>query len=213
MRLEYRREVFRWAARQVRKEFRQDTWDAFWLTAVEGRSVEAVAKELAKDAGAIYAARSRVMRRIREKVTEYEQDSTSGRSDAATWCPSLTRKVRLESLTDRRCTMNTTERPAIRERIELFLEQKLSDEEQSAFESHLGDCGDCRRRLETAAASEDLWSEVRESLRDEQLPPDGPAVGRLRLDGDEDASSSQATVLKLLGAHGRRSDARPLGDV
>ncbi len=39
LRLEYRREVFRWAARQVRKEFRPDTWAAFWQTAVEGRSV------------------------------------------------------------------------------------------------------------------------------------------------------------------------------
>jgi len=74
LRLEYRREVFRWAARQVRNEFRQDTWDAFWLTAVEGRSVEVVAKELAKDAGAVYAARSRIVRRIRKKAAEYEQD-------------------------------------------------------------------------------------------------------------------------------------------
>jgi len=75
LRLEYRREVFRWAARQVRQEFHQDTWDAFWLTAIEGRSVEVVAKELAKDPGAIYAARSRIIRRIREKVTEYEQET------------------------------------------------------------------------------------------------------------------------------------------
>ena len=56
LRLEYRREVFRWAVRQVRKEFHQPTWDAFWLTAVEGRAVEVVAKELAKNPGAIYAA-------------------------------------------------------------------------------------------------------------------------------------------------------------
>ncbi|MCH7725576.1 MAG: sigma-70 family RNA polymerase sigma factor [Planctomycetes bacterium] len=75
LRLEHRREVFRWAARHVRKEFRQATWDAFWLTAVEGRAVEVVANELAKNRGAIYAARSRVIRRIQEKVTEYEQET------------------------------------------------------------------------------------------------------------------------------------------
>ena len=75
LRLEYRREVFRWAARQVRKEFHQATWDAFWLTAVEGRAVEVVAEELAKNRGAIYAARSRVIRRIQETVTEYEHDT------------------------------------------------------------------------------------------------------------------------------------------
>jgi RNA polymerase sigma factor (sigma-70 family) len=72
IRLEYRREVFRWAVRQVRQEFHASTWDAFWLTAVEGRAIEVVAEELAKNAGAIYAARSRVIRRIQEKITEYE---------------------------------------------------------------------------------------------------------------------------------------------
>ncbi len=75
LRLEYRREVFRWAGRHVRKEFHRATWDAFWQTAVEGRTVEAVAEELAKNRGAIYAARSRVIRRIQEKVTEYGQET------------------------------------------------------------------------------------------------------------------------------------------
>jgi RNA polymerase sigma-70 factor (ECF subfamily) len=75
LRLEFRREVFRWAARQVRKEFHQATWHAFWLTAVEGRAVEVVAEELAKSRGAIYNARSRVMRRIQEKVTEYNREA------------------------------------------------------------------------------------------------------------------------------------------
>jgi RNA polymerase sigma-70 factor (ECF subfamily) len=74
LRLEYRRELFRRAARQVRPEFRPDTWNAFWLTAVERRTVEAVALDLAKDPGAIYAARSRVMRRIRAKAAEYEEE-------------------------------------------------------------------------------------------------------------------------------------------
>jgi len=83
------------------------------------------------------------------------------------------------------------------QRIELFLEQKLSDEEQSVFESHLSSCGDCRQRLETAAASEDVWTELCESLRDEQLPPDGLRCGDAA-STDEDASSGQTTVLKLL---------------
>jgi RNA polymerase sigma-70 factor (ECF subfamily) len=67
---EYQRELFRWAAREVRTEFEQATWLAFWWTAVEGRTVPEVAAELGKTAGAVYIARSRVMQRLRSKVTE-----------------------------------------------------------------------------------------------------------------------------------------------
>lgn len=73
LRLEYRREVFRWAARQVRQEFHEDTWNAFWRTAVDGQECEVVAKELGKKRGAIYVARSRVTQRIQEKVADYEE--------------------------------------------------------------------------------------------------------------------------------------------
>jgi RNA polymerase sigma factor (sigma-70 family) len=73
LQLETRREVFRWAARQVRQEFHPTTWDAFWLTAVEGRAVDVVAEELSKNKGAIYAARSRIIRRIQEKVAQHQQ--------------------------------------------------------------------------------------------------------------------------------------------
>lgn len=71
--LESRREIFQWAARRVREEFEPGTWDAFWLTAVEGREVDEVAALIAKKAGAIYAARSRVMRRLKEVVAEWEE--------------------------------------------------------------------------------------------------------------------------------------------
>lgn len=73
LRLELRREIFRWAARQVEKEYQPDTWQAFWQTAIEGRTCEDVARELKKGVGSVYAARSRVMKRLQEKVTEYEQ--------------------------------------------------------------------------------------------------------------------------------------------
>lgn len=67
---EWRRETFRWAADQVRDEFQSATWDAFWLTAVEGLAPPEAAERLGKSVGAIYIARTRVMQRIKAKVDE-----------------------------------------------------------------------------------------------------------------------------------------------
>lgn len=69
---EYQRSVFRWAGDQIRHEFHDSTWTAFWLTAVEGQTVQQTAEQLGKNMGAVYAARSRVMRRLRETVRRYE---------------------------------------------------------------------------------------------------------------------------------------------
>ena len=69
---EHRRAVFRWAAEEVRLEFQEATWLAFWLTTGEGYSVDQAAKELGKSVGSVYAARSRVMRRLKEKAHEFE---------------------------------------------------------------------------------------------------------------------------------------------
>jgi RNA polymerase sigma-70 factor (ECF subfamily) len=71
-RTEYRREVFNWAARQICGEFRPETWRAFWHTAVEGQDVADVARRLGKKPGAVYAARGRVMRQLKEKICEWE---------------------------------------------------------------------------------------------------------------------------------------------
>ena len=65
---EYRRSLFRWAAEQIKPEFREGTWEAFWLTTAEGMSVEDASRRLGKGIGAIYAARSRVMRRLKEEI-------------------------------------------------------------------------------------------------------------------------------------------------
>jgi RNA polymerase sigma-70 factor (ECF subfamily) len=69
---EHRRAVFRLAAEQVRPEFHDSTWRVFWLTTVDGRSVEEAAAMSGKTPGAVYAARSRVMRRLKEKVRELD---------------------------------------------------------------------------------------------------------------------------------------------
>src|SRR5690606_24674682 len=73
IRLEVRREVFHWAAEQIREEFKTETWEAFWLTAVEGLEVEAAAARLNRSRGAVYAARSRVMARLRDAVRDVSQ--------------------------------------------------------------------------------------------------------------------------------------------
>jgi RNA polymerase sigma factor (sigma-70 family) len=71
---EHRRAVFRWAADEVRPEFHEGTWLAFWLTTIEALPVEEAAAELGKTAGSVYAARSRVMRRLKEKISEIDSE-------------------------------------------------------------------------------------------------------------------------------------------
>jgi len=68
--LEQRRQLFLWASSEIQSEFRESTWQAFWQTSVEGREVPQVSKDLGLSAGTIYVARSRIMKRLREKVEE-----------------------------------------------------------------------------------------------------------------------------------------------
>jgi RNA polymerase sigma factor (sigma-70 family) len=69
---EYRHETFRWAAREIRDEFQKSTWNAFWLTAVEGRPIKESAAALQLSVGAVYAARSRIMARLKRKLAQLE---------------------------------------------------------------------------------------------------------------------------------------------
>lgn len=73
--LEYRREIFRVAADQVRDEFHPDTWTAFWETVVADRSVDEVAAQMGKTRGSIYTARSRVMTRLKAAVEKLDVES------------------------------------------------------------------------------------------------------------------------------------------
>lgn len=72
---EYRQEIFVCAAAQVRQEVGADTWTGFWETVVLNRPVEAVAVELGRTRGNIYTSRSRVLKRLKEKVEQLDKDS------------------------------------------------------------------------------------------------------------------------------------------
>lgn len=63
---EYMRSVFRVSAAEIKDEFAESTWAAFWMTCVEGQPVKDAAQKLGLTAGAVYAARSRVMRRLKQ---------------------------------------------------------------------------------------------------------------------------------------------------
>jgi len=72
----YEHELVVWAAEQVRDEFRSTSWQAFWMTLIEGRSVEDVAQQLDLTPGAIYMSRGRIMKRIKQKIDQVLIDET-----------------------------------------------------------------------------------------------------------------------------------------
>lgn len=71
--LEYKRQLYLRAAEKVRQKVTEANWMAFELTAVEGVSIEDAAQELGKSVGAIYAARSRIMKQLSDFVSQLEQ--------------------------------------------------------------------------------------------------------------------------------------------
>jgi RNA polymerase sigma factor (sigma-70 family) len=72
---EFKRRAFRWAADQVRNDFADSTWQAFWKTGVENHAVAAVAEELSMSLGAVYVARSRVLAKLRDSVAQVTADT------------------------------------------------------------------------------------------------------------------------------------------
>jgi RNA polymerase sigma-70 factor (ECF subfamily) len=64
------RGLYRHALTLIQAEFAERTWKAFWLLAVEGCPAAAVAADLGMSVGAVYVAKSRVLRRLREEFRD-----------------------------------------------------------------------------------------------------------------------------------------------
>ena len=67
------REKYLRAASVVKLDVDSDTWRAFELTVVNGQPCDEVADLLGKSMGTVYAARSRIMRRLREQVQRLQE--------------------------------------------------------------------------------------------------------------------------------------------
>lgn len=66
--VEYQRRLAALAMEQVKPEFQETTWRAFWLTAVEGQSAADAARQTGLSPGAVYVAKSRVLARLKDEV-------------------------------------------------------------------------------------------------------------------------------------------------
>lgn len=71
---EHHRSMLRLAANVVRDEFHASSWQAFWLTTLGEFSVPEAAEKLQLSTGAVYAIRSRILRRLQEVAHQYNHD-------------------------------------------------------------------------------------------------------------------------------------------
>ena len=65
---DYERQLFGLACEQVRRDFSESTWQAFWLTAIQRKSGKEVAGVLGMTTAAVYLAKRRVTQRLREQI-------------------------------------------------------------------------------------------------------------------------------------------------
>ena len=72
---EHHRSQLRTAAEIVRDEFHTSSWQAFWMTTLGELSVPDAAEKLQLSTGAVYAARSRILRRLQEVAQQYDHDN------------------------------------------------------------------------------------------------------------------------------------------
>ena len=71
---EYLHHAFHWSVVRIRDDFQPRTWRAFMLFGVHRLKASDVAAQLDMSVGAVYVAKSRVLTRMREVMSELEQD-------------------------------------------------------------------------------------------------------------------------------------------
>ena len=76
--------ILQLAAGRVRRKVSQDAWQAFELTALNGKTAETAATEMRTSVGAVYVARCRVLKLLKKEsqrlMSEFEVDGADASS-------------------------------------------------------------------------------------------------------------------------------------
>ena len=70
---EYRQHLLGWAMEQIKNQFTETTWMAFCRTAIDNRDAQQTADELGMTVGAVYIAKSRVTKKLKEKIATIDE--------------------------------------------------------------------------------------------------------------------------------------------
>lgn len=84
---EYRRQLLHRALPAIRSQFSEKTWTAFHRTAIEEADPAVIAEELSMSLGAVYVAKSRVLARLRERISLLEREWEPGSNPAGGTSP------------------------------------------------------------------------------------------------------------------------------
>ncbi|TWU44752.1 RNA polymerase sigma factor [Rubripirellula tenax] len=71
---QHQQRLMQWASEKVQAEVTPATWQAFELTSIANQKAQTVAETLGLSVGAVYIAKSRVIKRIRELIQSIEPD-------------------------------------------------------------------------------------------------------------------------------------------
>lgn len=72
---DYQSQLLAWAIEKIRPEFADRIWRAFEATAIEDLSAKAISEEISMTPNAVWVARHRVMKRLKEKVLSIDEEN------------------------------------------------------------------------------------------------------------------------------------------
>jgi RNA polymerase sigma factor (sigma-70 family) len=75
---EYQLRLLHWGLDQIRGDFEESTWRAFWLTAMEHLPAREAGRQLSLTPGAVYVAKSRVLSRLKDCLRQIDGETQAG---------------------------------------------------------------------------------------------------------------------------------------